>query len=229
MKYMGSKRRIAKYILPIILRDRESGKWYIEPFVGGANIIDKVDGNRIGSDINYYTIMLLKALQNGWSPPEINEEKYCEIKKNKHKYEDHLVGYAGTQLTYSAKWFDSYRRDKTGKRDYSSEAKRNVLKQAPNLKGIEFFYCNYFDLVIPPESIVYCDPPYKSTTKYKDQIDYDYFYNWCRSLAREGHQVFVSEYQMPDDFECLWSKDIHSSLTKQTGAKRGVEKLFKCS
>ena len=38
MKYMGSKNRIAKYILPIILKDRKEGQWYVEPFVGGANM-----------------------------------------------------------------------------------------------------------------------------------------------------------------------------------------------
>ena len=44
MKYMGSKNRIAKHILPIILKDRIENQYYVEPFVGGANMIDKVDG-----------------------------------------------------------------------------------------------------------------------------------------------------------------------------------------
>ena len=44
MKYMGSKNRIAKHILPIMLAEAEKNgitKW-VEPFVGGANLIDKV-------------------------------------------------------------------------------------------------------------------------------------------------------------------------------------------
>nr|WP_319571429.1 DNA adenine methylase [uncultured Draconibacterium sp.] len=45
MKYMGSKNRIAKHILPIILKNR-TNELYVEPFVGGANLIDKVDGER---------------------------------------------------------------------------------------------------------------------------------------------------------------------------------------
>jgi hypothetical protein len=36
----------------------------------------------------------------------------------------------------------------------------------------------------------------------------------------------VSEYQMPNDFICVWSKKVNSSLTKDTGSKKGVEKLF---
>ena len=54
MKYMGSKNRIAKHILPIILKDRKEGQWYVEPFVGGANIRDKVECKRIGSDSKHY-------------------------------------------------------------------------------------------------------------------------------------------------------------------------------
>lgn len=36
MKYMGSKNRIAKYILPIMLREAESKEidTWVEPFVG---------------------------------------------------------------------------------------------------------------------------------------------------------------------------------------------------
>jgi DNA adenine methylase len=42
-----------------------------------------------------------------------------------------------------------------------------------------------------------------------------------------GHIVFVSEYQAPDDFECVYEKEIVSSLDKNTGGKIGKEKLFK--
>ena len=59
MKYMGSKNRIAKEILPIMLEKRENRTW-VEPFVGGANMIDKVQGKRIGADINPYLIYLKK-------------------------------------------------------------------------------------------------------------------------------------------------------------------------
>ena len=38
MKYMGSKARIAKHILPMILKNRKEGQCYVEPFVGAANI-----------------------------------------------------------------------------------------------------------------------------------------------------------------------------------------------
>ena len=52
MKYMGSKARVAKEILPIILKDRVQDQWYVELFAGGMNVICEVEGNRIANDIN---------------------------------------------------------------------------------------------------------------------------------------------------------------------------------
>jgi DNA adenine methylase len=230
MKYMGSKNRIAKYILPIVLQNRTSGQWYVEPFVGGANLIDKAEGNRIGADINYYLIELLKALQGGWIPPKIiSEGLYKCIKNNKEIFKPEVVGFAGFGLSFGAMWFGSYRRDSVGERNYPLEAFNNAIKQSPNLKNIIFKNCSYLDLEIPPTSIIYCDPPYQDTTKYtanKKELDYPKFWQWCRDKGDEGHEVYISSYEAPNDFEVLWEKEINSSLTKNTGAKKGLEKLF---
>jgi DNA adenine methylase len=45
-------------------------------------------------------------------------------------------------------------------------------------------------------------------------------------MKEAGHTVFVSEYNMPDDFTCIWSKEQVSSLTRDTGSKTAIEKLF---
>ena len=77
MKYMGSKNRIAKFILPILLENRKEGQYYIEPFVGGCNIIGKVGGNRIASDKNKYLISMWKGLQDDRKRPyKILKELY---------------------------------------------------------------------------------------------------------------------------------------------------------
>lgn len=47
MKYVGSKGRHARSILPLVLKNRKPGQAYVEPFVGGANTLDKVDGVRV--------------------------------------------------------------------------------------------------------------------------------------------------------------------------------------
>lgn len=230
MKYMGSKNRHAKELLPIILNNRYEGQCYVEPFVGGANMIDKVDGWRIGCDINEYLIALLSALASGWTPPtELSEPLYADIKLNKGKYPPELVGFAGFPCSYAAKWFGGYCRGTTSggvARDYILEAWRNVEKQKPRLRGIEFKYSSYEDLSLPVRSLIYCDPPYQATTKYRDSFDHDKFWSWCRGVVSQGHDVFISEYSAPDDFICVWEKQVNNSLTKDTGSRKGVERLF---
>lgn len=230
MKYMGSKKRIAKYILPIILKDRKPNQWYVEPFVGGANLIDKVDGNRIGSDLNVYLIALYYALQNGWEPPiSLTQEEFTHIKNNKSQYPYHILGYVGFQLSYGAMWFDSYRRDAIGNRDYPAEAYRNVMAQIKSILKVHFFNCGYFDLELPVNSIIYCDPPYKGTKKYrtlKKDFNHSAFWNWCKLKSIEGHRIFISEYAAPNDFKCIWEKEINANLCQNRTGKRGIERLF---
>jgi DNA adenine methylase len=230
MKYMGSKERIAKHILPIILKGRKEGQWYVEPFVGGANMIDKVEGNRIGADLNGYLISLLTHCSNGLSedlPDKITEEEYINIKNNKEDYDDFLVAHCGFNATFGAKWFGGYARPRklTGYDRDVICGKNLLVKQMSMLSGVKFECKSYLDLDIPPNSIIYCDPPYAGTTKYKDDFNRDKFWKWCRDKAKEGHQVFISEYNAPDDFECIWSKEIQSGLNTNS-TKKGVEKLF---
>lgn len=232
MKYMGSKSRIAKHILPIMLKYKTPEMTWVEPFVGGANMIDKVEGNRIGNDNQEYVIALYKALQNGYVPPkEVSSDFFFEVKNNKENYSKELVGYLGTQLTFGCEWWGSFRRDNTGKRKYDLEAYNNVMKQQPNLKGIEFVYGDYRDLEIPPKSLIYCDPPYRGVRKYVGNVkfDSDVFWEICRNWSKQGHVVFISEYEAPKDFACVWSKEIsasaNNSIKKGQGLK-ATERLF---
>jgi len=231
MKYLGSKNKLAKHILPIILKNRKKGQYYVEPFVGGANLIDKVSGNRMGNDSNEYIIALLKALQNGWSPPKyITKEEYNRVKNNRAKYPKEHVGYFATQLVFGGIWFGSFRRDNTGKRMYDIEAYNNVMKQVPNLKGIDFYCGDYKDFYIPNNSIIYCDPPYKGARPYigGNKIQHSEFWEWCRNLAKCGHTVYVSEYNAPIDFTCVWEKIVKVSGNNITAKKPqdSIEKLF---
>jgi len=224
MKYMGSKNRHAKELLPIILKDRKDGQWYVEPFVGGANMIDKVDGNRIGSDLDEDLIYLWQGVSNGWMPPvEFAEDKYKVIKNSEPSP---LRGYTAFALSYGGKKFGGWRRDSAGNRNYVAEAYRNAEKQFPKLRDVNFYCLPYDKLNIPNDSIVYCDPPYQGTTKYRNDFDHDKFWQWVRETSKE-HTVFVSEYNAPDDFECVWEKQVNSSLAKDTGSKKNIEKLFK--
>lgn len=227
MKYMGSKRRISKEILPIILENRRTGQYYVEPFVGGCNCIENVSDERIGCDNNFYLISLYKELQNGWIPPEnVTEEMYNYIRINKENVSPWLVGYVGFSLSYGGKFFGGYRRDKIGKRNYSLEAYKDVMKMRDKIIGVEFYCCSYLDLWIPDNSIVYCDPPYFGTTKYSSDFNHKLFWKWCRMQKVLGHVVYISEYIAPSDFSCVWEKEVNNTLVKDTGSKRGIERLF---
>lgn len=231
MKYMGSKNRHAKELLPIILADRKEGQWYVEPFVGGFNMIDKVSGNRLANDQHEWLIELFKAIQGGWIPPdELSEDDYKELRNYSEMYYAPLVAFAGFGCSFAGKWFGGYARgnDANGNpRNYCLESKKNIMAQAQNLQGIVIKSGSYLDLEIPPESIIYCDPPYAGTTKYSDKFDHCVFWNWCRTMVQLGHKVFVSEYNAPEDWGCVWSKKVNNTLVKNTGSKQGVEKLFK--
>jgi len=224
---MGSKNRIAKEILPIMLEKRENRTW-VEPFVGGANMIDKVQGKRIGADINPYLIDALIAIRDcvvdlPKNNKEFTEEDYKELRKSdNYKYK----GYAGFAFSYGGKWLGGWRRDGLNKRDYVSESYKNAINQSPLLQGVILINESYLDLQIPENSLIYCDPPYEGTTKYKNSFNHTEFWDWCRKKAKEGHIIYVSEYNAPNDFKCVWEKKIVSSLTKDTGSKVATERLF---
>lgn len=226
MKYMGSKARIAKHILPIILKNRKPEQWYVEPFVGGANMIDKVEGNRIGADINKYLIALMEYLQTDMEVPcYVGEFLYNNTRSNPEKYEEWYVGYVGFLFSFGAKFFGGFVGD-SGSRDRIGESYRNALKTRSAIKGIKFLNEAYQNLQLPHNSIIYCDPPYAGTTKYKDDFVHAEFWQWCRDKVKEGHQVFISEYNAPDDFECIWSQELNVSVARSGKHKKAVERLF---
>ena len=248
MKYMGSKSRITKYIVPIIqyFIDESGYTTYYEPFVGSASVIDKIKcSNRIGSDVNKYLIGLLNHVKyGGLLADEVSKEEYDKVRdfyngKSKEKYSDWYVGNIGFLASYNGRFFDGgyakpcYEKTKNGERyrDYYKEAKHNLEKQAKNLKGIELFVSDINDwdwnkLENFNNTVFYFDPPYKNTKQYgiSKNFDYDKFYNICRRLSCNNIAI-VSEENMPDDFTEIWHKPVSRSI-KSTDKSYSTEKLF---
>ena len=85
MRYQGSKSRLARYIIPIIQSYiTPETRGYLEPFVGGANVIDKITHhNKIGSDVHYYLIELLKKIKENPDelPTFISEMEYMQVRR----------------------------------------------------------------------------------------------------------------------------------------------------
>ena len=250
MKYMGSKARFSKEILPIILKDRTDNQWYIEPFAGGMNAICEVDGNRLANDKNYHLIEMWKGLSNGVKyPTDIPKELYDlarDVYNGREKRFEHqmnmaddMVGWIGWMGSANGRFFDGGYSGKSNTkigtvRDYIKEAISNIERQLPKMVGVQFENKDYTDLEIPNNSIIYCDIPYQGTKQYSTSKDFNHsnFWQWCREKANQGHTIFVSEYEAPADFECVWQKEAKSSLSANGvigGNKLSVEKLFKFS
>ena len=238
MWYMGSKNRLSKHLVPIIQSYiNKDVKGYIEPFLGGANIIDKIQcDNKIGCDIHEELIELLKyvANLNNSIPDMISEEEYNNVKNNKENYPKWYVGLVGFCSTFGAKYFGGYARSKKDKFDGEKSylALKNLNKQRDNLINIKFECCDFRDIKDISDYVIYCDPPYRNTTKYKTEtFPYEEFYDWCREMSK-NNIVLISEYWMPNDFECIWEKE--SKVTFDSNRKanddknKRIEKLFIC-
>lgn len=238
MQYVGSKNRISKELKPIIesyLTDETVA--YIEPFVGGANMIDKIDFHtKIGSDIHEELIELLKYARDNSDklPDTISEEEYMNVKNNKSDYHKWYVGLVGFTATFGSKYFGGFARryNKDNKLlDVPKTSISSLKKQSDSLQDIKFYCKSYLDYK-PSDfknCVFYLDPPYKGTLKYRDSLDYDELYNWCIDMSKHNI-VLISEYDMPEElFDCVWSKEVKVNISNQGDIKQNkrVEKLFK--
>lgn len=232
MKYMGSKNRIAKHLLPIMTQEAERHgitKW-VEPFVGGANMIDKVPDSfeRVGYDLNDHVIHALIDIRDNVDglPESVSEEEYKSYKglpsQNITSWVRIACGYAGI---FESKLAIDMRK---GRKSAAEQAKANALKQSPKIKSVQFI-CDSYENLNFENCLIYCDPPYQGTSGYKTgAFDHDKFFNWCREQAK-NNIVFVSEYNAPDDFIKVWQGEIKTNFASQrkSATHNAVEKLFR--
>lgn len=232
MKYMGSKNRIAKHLLPIMLAECEKHnieKW-VEPFVGGANMIDKVPDSfeRIGYDLNNHVIHALIDIRDNVDvlPDSVSESDYRALFGLKPAPINSWIRF---MLSFGGKLDNGYAREKgSDETTFCGYGKRNALKQSPKIQNVQFI-CDSYENLSFENTLIYCDPPYAGTSGYKTgAFDHDKFFDWCREQAK-NNIVFVSEYNAPDDFECVWQGEIKTNFASQrkTATHNAIEKLFK--
>ncbi len=78
---------------------------------------------------------------------------------------------------------------------------------------------------IPKDSVIYCDIPYKDTSVYDKDNDFDYdrFYDWAE---KQTEPVFISSYEMPQDrFRCI-EEFRHRSILSATANNAVTERIF---
>ena len=251
MKYMGSKARIAKHILPIMLEEAEKKgiTTWVEPFVGGNNMIKTVPKQmkRVGYDKNVYLIEMYKHIQKyGFTYTEqISKDLYDECRNAYNTDSWHVgtqevdasfIGWVGFMASANGRFFDGgysgISKTKIGtERNYIDESIRGLKKEFTYLQDVEFISEDYLNLDFE-NCLIYNDPPYKGVKTYNTSknFDHDKFFDWCREQSKRGNVVFVSEYEAPEDFVCVWQQEVKSSLSANGvsgGNKVSVEKLFK--
>lgn len=237
MKYIGSKNKLKKHIVPLlnsIIRTNNIID-YCEPFVGGANVIDDIIcENKLGNDKDLYLISLLTKAKEDVAIfntlPELpSREHYYDVRDNKDKYENWYIGAILFFGSYNARAYGGcygvFAKTKDGKiRNYFQEAKRNLTKQSVKFKNVLFSNKDYKDLHIKPKTLIYCDPPYSEGIGYLEQFNKNEFWDWVREKSIDNI-VIISEYEAPYDFECIFEQEVTTHQNNRNKHKR-TEKLF---
>ena len=245
MVYLGSKARYARFIVPIIQEQiaQTKAQLYVEPFVGGANIITKVQCPlRIGYDCNKYLIALLANSHKVESLPDfISKEHYDKVRLDyvrkesvskrlyKPVFDDWYTGAIGFFAGYSGKFFAGYSvvYESYGRNAFR-ERKRNFLKDAKEMERVAFITSDYTGIEDFEDAVIYCDPPYEDTTEYVHKnFDSIAFWAWAKRVA-EKNVVLVSERSCPmADAQLLWEKNVKVNFdSNRENAKVTREKLF---
>ena len=241
MKYIGSKSKIASEIVPILqnIIDENKIEFYIEPFVGGFNIIDKIKCVvRIGADIDKLVCnLVVECRRNPYLLDTLKtptREEYYDVRDNPHKYQSWYRAAILLFASYNSRvyggCYGATAKTKDGKtRDYFEEAKRNFQNQLPKLTNIFIQNCDYRKMVLPKPAkmLFYCDPPYAEGIGYGEGFNTEEFWNWCRERTKEGNIVIVSENYAPKDFACIWEKGVESHLNNRNKTRK-TERLFMC-
>ena len=248
MRYLGSKKRFMKHLLPIIEeRLTDENMLFVDMCTGGANVVSEVDWpHKWAVDNNEYLIAMWKSIQDrvlaggdGWKkyiPSEVSEETYHKAKQCYINGDDSmdpgLVGYILSSCSFGSAWANGYARYNPNKgENHILEAYNNIVCQVENFKhleGTQFICCSYDELSFPENTLIYVDPPYATTKKYMHDFTHQKFYEWCRRMKRKGHTLLISEYDMPEEFKCVWSMEKKDGLGRKAGQRQNtrVEKLF---
>ena len=231
MRYFGGKAKIAKELSVFLQSKIIPNQTFVDLFCGSCNVVSKIQAKeRIANDLHKELIALHIAVQQGQELPSVvSEEEYKEIQQNKHNYPEWLVAFAGFGLSFSGKYFGGYARDNRGD-DYCGNAKSSLNKKHSELQDVKFTNLSYADVQIPFTSLIYCDIPYKDTTKYSvGSFDHVAFYKYAKQKQSEGHTVYVSEYEhnVPEGWGVVWRHESTKSIrNKDKVQEKTVEVLM---
>src|SRR5699024_3785535 len=131
MQYMGGKARIARRIVEAILEATPNRTRWVEPFVGGAWVLEhaaphfqELSAGDVVPDLQ----LLYEAVAGGWEPPKtLSRDEYRELKPSTPSA---LRAFAGFGCSFGGKWFGGFCGDqKNGRRTYQELAQNNLLRR----------------------------------------------------------------------------------------------------
>ena len=85
------------------------------------------------------------------------------------------------------------------------------LERLGRLQSLEISQCDYKQLTIPKDAIVYCDPPYENTAGYLQEFNGQEFYEWAK-----GKGYYISSYNAPFKIIASWDKTCTLSATNNS-------------
>ena len=103
------------------------------------------------------------------------------------------------------------------------------LQQLERVEGLHFYSDDYRNIIIKPNSVVYCDIPYEGTGDkgeggYLLKFNHKEFFDWA---ASRDFPVFISEYSVEDSrFKLVYSVDKRSLLSGKKANDIKSENLY---
>ena len=233
--YIGGKNRIGKEIANIIIKLNVDNLPYLEPFVGMMGITRHLPGKKLITDLNPDLVSLWTDIFNDTMiyPETITKEEFYEMKKSSivssHKC------FVLAACCFSGCYGVSYALNFKGGQHKIRRAKHGLEKVRTmiNKDDITFLEPQDYSFLNPVGFCIYCDPPYQNTCQktYPSKFDSTKFWETMRVWSKTN-LVIISELVAPDDFKCIWTKDIHTSNGASTlkrnvnNQRRREEKLF---
>lgn len=232
MRYVGGKGQLGSKIAVVLNRELPAvGGRYLEPFVGGANILHRLEGvtSATCADLHPGVIALYRAVLGGWMPPEhISESEYRFLRVNKDN--GPLCTFAAFASSFGGIEWTAYSRQ--AGRNPTGEGRRAILKKilGKNSDVVEYIETSYYCHWPTKPTLIYCDPPYRGIDLYSTtDFDNDGFERWCETMHHLGHIVFVSEYSAPRSWktELVLSKAADKVGNKQARDSGKIEHLYR--
>ena len=229
MQYFGGKAKIAKELSKELQSRLNEGQAFVDLFCGSCNIISKIQAPvRIANDLHKELIALHKAVQQGWTPPfSVSELEYKEIKNSKD-CPDYLKAFVGFGCSFAGRYFEGYARG--GRQNYAKGSANSLIRKHSTMRDVIFTSRNYSEVEIPNGSLIYCDIPYRSSTK-KYQVgwfQHEEFYMWAKEMKSTGCTVLVSEYlqNVPEGWTVEWMKESSMSVRNKEGEQEGTVEVL---